>query len=191
MNQQHPFFFSGFCFFNLLEGTSTGINLSNPNHTSLPACSQPTQARSSRTPPPPPPCSWPKLSNAWSSDASTGTPGPLTPPPHVTTHGRSYFRWEWKGIFMAPWERPGWGTQWSTSRCCRRTAWGHIYAFVGDIVDKDATISPSVEGPTQAPKLLLSCRVPNLNSGWRTSRLMTFPSTITSFSMKSAPTVAL
>jgi hypothetical protein len=57
MNQQQPFFFSGFCFFNLLEGTSTGINLSKPQLTSPPACSQPMPGLSSRKRPQRPPCS--------------------------------------------------------------------------------------------------------------------------------------
>jgi hypothetical protein len=65
------------------------------------------------------------------------------------------------------------------------------YSLVGDVVDQHAAISPSVEGSSQTPKFLLTGSVPDLSYRTSTSRLMTFPSTITSFSMKSAPTVAL
>jgi len=50
--------------------------------------------------------------------------------------------------------------------CIRRQP----YALVGDIVDKDAAISPAVEGPSQTPELLLARSVPDLILAKSTSR---------------------
>lgn len=69
--------------------------------------------------------------------------------------------------------------------------WSVFYSFVGDVVDQYAAIGSTIESATKASKLLLSCCIPYLNNGYFTSKLITFPSTITSFYMKSAPTVAL
>lgn len=58
MNQQQPFFFSGFLFFSLLDGTSTGMNLLTEDSTSPPACSPQTPKRSSKRQPQHLLCSW-------------------------------------------------------------------------------------------------------------------------------------
>lgn len=66
-----------------------------------------------------------------------------------------------------------------------------FYSFVGDVVNQYAAIGSTIESPTKASKLLLSCCIPYLNNEYFTSKLITLPSTITYFSIKSAPTVAL
>lgn len=69
--------------------------------------------------------------------------------------------------------------------------WGVIYSFIGDVVDQYAAIGSTIKGSSKASKFLLSCCIPDLNVEYFTSKLITLPSTITYFSMKSAPTVAL
>ena len=68
---------------------------------------------------------------------------------------------------------------------------GVCYFFVGDIVNKDTTVCTPIEGSSKASEFLLPCCIPNLGFATSTSKLITLPSTTTYFSMKSAPTVAL
>lgn len=64
MNQQQPFFFSGFLFLSLLDGTSTGMNLLIEDNTSPLACSQLKLKRSFKMQPQHLLCSWHLLSDA-------------------------------------------------------------------------------------------------------------------------------
>jgi hypothetical protein len=66
-----------------------------------------------------------------------------------------------------------------------------VYSLVGDVVYKYAAIGSTIERSTETSEFFLSCGIPYLLGYINTSRLMALPSTKTSFSMKSAPTVAL
>ena len=65
------------------------------------------------------------------------------------------------------------------------------YSFVSNVVDQYTAISSTIESSSKTSKFLLSCSIPDLNMIYFTSKLITLPSTMTYFSMKSAPTVAL
>lgn len=65
------------------------------------------------------------------------------------------------------------------------------YAALSDVINKDACITSSVKGSTHRSESFLASCVPNLCRRKVTSKSTAFPSTITSFSEKSAPIVTL
>ena len=191
--QQHFFLsFSFFFWVNFLVGTSTGMKLLYQKNTFILACFIQMPERFSRKPPQ---CLHGSLrwcSSARSWGAFAGTSSQLPPRLLVQIIYRFCCPQGWKGIFRAPSGLPGSWTNWSMIRYYRRTRvrqfvlfclWCHKPRHSNLLHDRKRRPNSWIFPDRQCP--ISKCCFGG------TSRLMTLPSTITSFSMKSAPTVAL
>lgn len=189
--QQQPFFFSGLFFLSLFVLTSTGMKLNHSSFTFLLACFKSKPKLSFQKQPTHLVCFLHLWLDVLFWDGLSKTPEHLHHPPLYPPHDLSCYLPKWKGIFMAILVHLGSKTLWSKILYYRRTEYLRTYSLVSYVIDQNTTIGSSIEGTSQTSKLLLSCCVPYLNRLYCTSKLMTLPSTMTSFSMKSAPTVAL